>query len=254
MAAVSYDSVEILSHFASRAKIGYPLLSDGNSQVIRAFGILNENFPAESPWFGVPFPGYYVIDELGIVQAKYFEEDHRDRYTSASILVREFGEDASDPGEVRTPHLKLRWWSSNPVVRAGQRLTLVLELQLAEGMHAYAPEVEGYIPIRWDIPSADGWLAHPVSYPEATPRYLPAIQETVPVYAGKIRLMRDLSLGMVQELGQEEGGIGLEGAFRYQACDEKVCYPPRTVPLKWTFRLEGLDRVRSPEGMRHPDP
>ncbi len=83
-----------------------------------------------------------------------------------------------------------------------------------------------------------------VSYPEATPRYLPAIQETVPVYAGKIRLMRDLSLGMVQELGQEEGGIGLEGAFRYQACDEKVCYPPRTVPLKWTFRLEGLESRR----------
>ena len=41
VAAISYDSVEILSNFAERRGITFPLLSDEESSVIADFGILN---------------------------------------------------------------------------------------------------------------------------------------------------------------------------------------------------------------------
>jgi hypothetical protein len=34
--------------------------------------------------------------------------------------------------------------------------------------------------------------------------------------------------------------------LRYQACDDKVCYPPDTVPVHWTLQVEGHDRERAP--------
>jgi peroxiredoxin len=43
IAAVSYDSPEILQGFAEKHGIGYPLLSDQDSAVIRRFGIFNMN-------------------------------------------------------------------------------------------------------------------------------------------------------------------------------------------------------------------
>ena len=44
----------------------------------------------------------------------------------------------------------------------------------------------------------------------------------------------------------EKRELMLHGTLRYQACDDRVCYIPATVPLQWTFRFEPLDRVRAP--------
>ena len=41
IAAISYDSEEVLADFANRRGITFPLLSDDDSSVIRAFGIYN---------------------------------------------------------------------------------------------------------------------------------------------------------------------------------------------------------------------
>jgi hypothetical protein len=38
----------------------------------------------------------------------------------------------------------------------------------------------------------------------------------------------------------------VEGTLRYQACDDRVCYVPQELPVKWTFQLEGHDRERAP--------
>lgn len=236
-----------MKNFAKRKGIEYPLLSDPESKVIRAFGILNDNFkPGQLP-YGAPFPGMYIIDENGIVRAKYFEEDHIERYTAASILVRHFGAPGAEKAEFETRFLKLTSSASDAEVRPGNRITLALDLDLKPGMHVYAPGVQGgYIPIDWTIAESHGWLALPVAYPQSRMLNLPVIQETVPVYQGRVRLTRDLILG--QPL--PPGDLTVEGVFRYQACDEKECYPPQTVPLKWKFRVERLDSQRAPEELQ----
>lgn len=254
VAAISYDKPELLRYFAERVGIRYPLLGDPQSRVIRAFGILNEEVPRDHEVFGIPHPGTYVIDQEGIVRAKYFEEDYKERYTPATVLDRYFGGDGPAGDSVETWHLKLTYSASQREARVGNRLLLVLEVELKPGMHVYAPEVTGgYIPIDWTIEESSGWQAHPVSYPPSREVHLPAIKETVPVYEGKIRLERDLTIGVgkgVEAVLGPNKELRVKGSFRYQACDERICYRPETIPLEWVFRLTAHDRQRAPEELR----
>lgn len=230
------------------------MLSDPESKTIRAFDILNDNFPKDHQWYGVPYPGTYIIDEHGIVKAKYFEDDHRERYTAASILVHQFGQGAVAKTMVEAPHIQLTYGASDAALSPGGTSTLILDIDLRPGMHVYAPGVEGgYIPIDWRMPESKGWIALPVSYPESRKLNLAAIHETVPVYQDHLRLIRDLTIGQPPELAPFLGpdkNLAVEGTFRYQACDEKECYPPQSIPLKWAFHIDKLDSQRAPVEMQ----
>ena len=90
VAAISYDSIGVLKSFADRQHIAYPLLSDADSKIIRAFYILNETAKPGTLTYGIPYPGVYIVDLQGKVVSKYFEDDYNDRhldrrYSDASI-------------------------------------------------------------------------------------------------------------------------------------------------------------------------
>lgn len=246
VAALMYDPVETIRAFAQRKGITYPLLSDPESEVIRAFGILNTNIPEGSKAYGIPFPGTYIIDENGVVRAKFFEEDHRERYTASSILVRYFRDDAGRAVKTtETKHLKLTASASDAVVHPGSRVTLVLKVELKPKMHVYAPGVAGgYIPIAWKMPRSGAWVALAAEYPESRTLHLEAIDETLPVFEGEFAVTRDVVFGQRTELAPvvRDGRITVKGSFRYQACDDKMCYPPQTLPLEWSFAVEDLEK------------
>ena len=250
VAALSYDSPEILKNFSARAKITYPLLSDPESKVIRAFGILNETVPRNNAFHGIPHPGTFMIDPRGKVVSKYFEDDYTQRDTASAILVREFGAAAGAAHTtVENKQLTLSSSASAKVVRSGQHIVLTLDIELKPKMHVYAPGVEGgYRPIDWVVQDAAA-----VSYPKAEILFLDAIKEKVPVYFGKLRLIREITIGKDAALKPRlspTGEFTVEGELKYQACDDRVCYIPSTIPLKWTFLLESHDRQRAPEEMR----
>lgn len=82
---------------------------------------------------------------------------------------------------------------------------------------------------------------------------LPAIGETVPVYEGRFRMTRDITFGQggaVRPFLQPDGTLRVEDSIYYQACDDRVCYLPQTVPVHWIFRYAEHDRERSPEPLR----
>jgi len=250
---ITYDKKEALAHFAQRRNIRYPLLSDLGSKVIRAFGILNVNVPPDDVYYGVPFPGTYVIDENGTVKSKYFEEDYRERTTGGSILVRDLRFDGSTTTqEIQTKHLTLRSGASNQEVYGGSRLTLVLDIQMSPRMHVYAPEVKGYIPIKLEINKSPTFVSVSSTYPQSAILRLDAIDETVPVYSGTFRLTNDIVVAQAREL--VAAGIGekliVEGTLSYQACDDKMCYRPEKVPLQWIFTILPHDRERVPPPYR----
>ena len=180
--------MEVIRHFAERVGITYPLLADTDSKIIRAFDILNTNIPEDHEWYGVPFPGIYVVDANGIIKAKYFEQDHRERYTADSILTREFGVAGGRRVEVQTDHLRLTAYSSDDAARSGNRITLVLDVELPERMHIYAPGVEGYTASEFNIAEDPLLITHETEFPEAEILHLPAIDERVPVFHHKVRI------------------------------------------------------------------
>jgi hypothetical protein len=73
------------------------------------------------------------------------------------------------------------------------------------------------------------------------------------VYDGTFRVERDVTIAQANELASmlsDGKTLTVEGRFRYQACDDKVCYTPQNVPLKWTFTVQQNDRERVPAEMR----
>lgn len=276
VAAISYDSVEVLKDFATRRGITFPLLSDKDSQVIRAFGILNENAPRDSFVYGVPNPGTYVLNGAGVVTAKYFEDDYTERVTASDILARQFGANPSaGPGVQETRHLRLAAASSANAARGGQKIALVLNIELKPGMHVYAPGVRGYKPVAWEMLTAPvkpegeaqtageadrpeqvrlpGRLFTEVAWPAPRMLHLKAIGETVPVYEKKLRLVREVTIPsdkLLREVTSPSGVLTLEGVFRYQACDAKTCYNPVSLPLVFAIQILKHDTERVPVELR----
>ena len=255
LAAISYDSVAILHDFATRRKIHFPLLSDASSKTIRAVGLLNESVDKNSPFFGVPYPGTFILDRNGLIKAKYFEEDFRERYTAADILAHQFGaEPAAGAYPVVGKQLTATVSASNFIVRGGQRVALALDIDLKPNMHVYAPGVEHYIPIKWTMKESPAFIANEITMPPSKMLHLPVIDETVPAYTGHFRILRDITIAAepkVKPLASTSGEFTVEGTLRYQACDDRICYIPQDLPLKWTFQLEGHDRERSPADIQH---
>jgi len=195
-----------------------------------------------------------VVNAQGVITAKYFEDDFRERYTSADILARQFGVRLqAGRSEVEGKQLKLQAAASNLVVAAGQRVSLTLDIEMKPNVHVYAPGVEGYIPIDWKMKESEAAAAHEVSYPASEKLHLAAIDETVPVYRDHFRLERDITIGQdakVRPLLDGSGKFMVEGTLRYQACDDRICYIPQELVVKWVFQYAEFDRERVPTELR----
>jgi hypothetical protein len=248
LAAVSYDSVDVLKSFAARKQITFPMLSDPGSKIIRSYGILNESVEKTNQFFGVPYPGTYVLDAKGVVVAKYFEDDYKERETAASILVRQFGLTPAGPHAVQqAKQMSLSTSASTQTIATGEHVALVIDIELKPKMHVYAPGVEHYIAIDWQMEPADAVKADAVTWPKPEILHLDAINETVPVYKDKIHVVREVVFAPDAKLKaalNDKGEITVKGILRYQACDDRMCYVPATVPLQWTFTYQALDRQR----------
>jgi hypothetical protein len=253
LAAISYDSTAVLKAFADRQHIGFELLSDPDSQVIRTYHILNESVDKTTMAFGIPYPGTYVLNERGVVMAKYFEDDYKVRDTAASILLRQFGLAPAAHETVAAKHLELSVSGGDIPARPGHRISVAVEVQLPERMHVYAPQVSGYIPISLKLESSPAFQADPVVFPPSRMMRLEAIHETVPVYEGRFRLLETITLAGAQQIEpllDVNRNLTIPGELRYQACDDHECFVPESVRVKWTVHVLPFDRTRVPEPLQ----
>jgi AhpC/TSA family/Thiol:disulfide interchange protein DsbD, N-terminal len=255
VAAISYDSIAILKAFAERRGIGFPLLSDPGSAVIRSFGLLNPEYPEGNLAHGVPYPGSFLTDAKGVIRAKYFEKTYAERRTAGSILALAGAPGAGARSELLSDHFRLTSGASNAIVSAGQRVTLILAFELDDGMHAYAPGVEGYRPLLVRLDPSPLFEVHETVYPPSRPFHFAPLDETVPVFEGSFRVVQDVTIAGTRELAdalrRPNPGVTITGSLQYQVCSQSVCYPPARLPLRWTLKLAPLDRVRAPERIRH---
>jgi hypothetical protein len=203
-------------------------------------------------------PGWFVLDAKGKIVAKYFEDDESQCYTSAAILLHQFGWIPPGPKkEVEGKQLTATIGASNSAVAPGQRVALTLDIDLQPNMHVYAPGVEGYIPIDWKMEDSATAQVHAPAFPHAEKLYLKAIDETVPAYRDHFRLVRDITIPLENKLTPAVDGSGrftVDGSLRYQACDDRVCYIPQTLRLQWTFEIQPLDQQRIPPELQRKAP
>jgi peroxiredoxin len=87
LVGISYDSVDTLRTLSQAGwrgtKVRFPLLSDPESEIIKAFGVLNRQlyrrFAKGHRFHGVPHPHMFLVDPEGRIVAKFAEKGFLDR-------------------------------------------------------------------------------------------------------------------------------------------------------------------------------
>lgn len=249
LVAISYDPVPVLADFAHRRGITFPLLSDEGSRVIRAYGILNTTVPESSvEQYGIPFPGTFIVDREGLVTSRFFEAAYQERNTVESIMAR-LGRASTAPAtKISGSHLDATTYVTDRVVAPGTRFSIVLDVKPAPHVHVYAPGAVGYKPIALTIEEQPGVQIRAPHYPHAEDFFFKPLNEHVPVYQKRFRIVQDLAIDASPAGTRSLTGVGrltLKGTLTYQACDDKVCFNPQSVPMEWRVDLKPLDRERS---------
>jgi peroxiredoxin len=270
---ISYDSREVLEAFSRQNGITFPLLSDKGSEAINRYGILNtvveeglgpnREDPAVKadiskyisaagtvPTFlgpmmkGVPFPGTFIVDRQGRVTSRFFEDFYVERSTVAGILKRLDGRDQPVAGtRVSTEHLEVSTYPSDAAIAPGNRFALALDIQPKRGMHLYAPGASGYRVISLSMAEQPFIRVLPLKYPTSEMYVFKPLNERVPVYQKPFTLLQEIVLEgqpSAQAALKGKDSLTLGGTLEYQACDDKVCFNPASIPLSWTVSLRPL--------------
>jgi hypothetical protein len=125
--------------------------------------------------------------------------------------------------------------AGEPVLRPGASSDARLEVTVKEGFHVQSnPAAEPYlVPVTLDLGADDRLkLGKPV-YPPGKAFRLPGADDDLLVYDGtfELRVPIDVSAGAAP------GVVRIEGTLRYQACDDRVCLRPASIPVGLTVKI-----------------
>jgi len=88
IAALSYDSLEILQAFTVKRHIAYTFLSDPKSEVIDLYKLRDPQYPPGNRAYGVPRPIIFILDRDAVIKAKLYEESYKVRPPVAVVISK----------------------------------------------------------------------------------------------------------------------------------------------------------------------
>jgi hypothetical protein len=134
---------------------------------------------------------------------------------------------------IETAHLSMTTSASAASVARGGKVTLFADVTPKPTMHVYSPGQQGYIAIVLTLDADPAVAAGKARYPAGEKYVMPALNETMLVYAKPFRIAQDVTIKAAA--GETKT---IKGTLRYQACDDKICYLPKTVPVEWTVTVK----------------
>ena len=123
--------------------------------------------------------------------------------------------------------------AEKPSVAAGDTIRLALDVKVPPGLHLQAdrPRDKTVIPSRLALKTPTGLTFVDVTFPPTTTFRLIGFDEPLDVFEGSFAVGATVAV----EKTHKPGPVALPGTFRYQACDDTMCFNPVTVETSWTF-------------------
>ena len=255
---LSYDDREALAEFARVRRIGFPLLSDPSSAVIWRFGLLNTLLAlSDVPFYGVAYPGTFLLDEAGLVAAKFFQRHMSIRVSAETVLDTATGRIALGEEEPRavgggdgvrvTAFLR----GGRGVVKMGALRRLVVHLELEQGLSLCAPPAPaGVQALEIEVTGPPGLHVEAPVLPPATPRPVPGRDGQLSSWSGSVDLVVPVwassDLICIMTAPKRESAK-LELTLRYQLCDAGGLRPPRSERLTLEVPIGAHDVPNLPE-------
>jgi len=130
-------------------------------------------------------------------------------------------------------------------VHPGTETRIAIEIALSEGWHVNSntPLEEFLIPTELSLGEAPGVTVERVVYPEHEVLRLGSLPNPVALYEERF------TLGAVATIAQDAapGTVTLTGALRYQACNDKICAPPKTIDIEVPIDIAPADAALTPQ-------
>lgn len=132
-------------------------------------------------------------------------------------------------------HLKV----GQPTKAAGKRNAAVqvrIPVMVDPGFHVNSntPAEEYLIPLKLVWNPGGGLVGGDVTYPKASMEKYGFDEKPLSVFTGNFELVANF-----QVAPDAPGGPGMKvGKLRYQACDNKACYPPKTIEVSVPYQVQ----------------
>jgi DsbC/DsbD-like thiol-disulfide interchange protein len=123
--------------------------------------------------------------------------------------------------------------------------TLVLDSTPQPGVHVYAPGNPSYIPVSVHVEPIAGVRPGTARFPKGEPLVFGELKEIVEVYSRPFTIRQPL----VATAGARQPAT-VTGYVRYQACDDRVCFPPANAPFTATLETPSNAPTSSGTGQK----
>ena len=149
---------------------------------------------------------------------------------------------------IETTHLDIAAYVSDEVVAPGSLFSVVFDITPAKGIHVYAPGAKDYRVINLTLSPDPRLAVRPMEYPAAEVYFFRPLNERVPVFQRAFRLTQRMAVSASPETRKALIGVEnltIQGALDYQACDDRLCFTPQSIPVTFTVKLRPLDTQRA---------
>jgi len=154
---------------------------------------------------------------------------------SSSVVLAQSVPALQFRGEPLSKHAAIATPPATADATAGGKVSLVVEMTPNPGIHVYAPGAKDYLPVKLTLKPQPDIRIGKLTYPKSEMVHFAALNETVPVYQKPFKLLQDVALGKAAKPGST---LAVSGTLEFQACDDKVCFVPESVPVSWTVAIK----------------
>jgi len=151
----------------------------------------------------------------------------------SSTLAAQQSPNLSFRGQQRPKHAQVTASPADLGVAAGTKATLFVDVTPNPNIHVYAPGTKDFIPITVKFDPQAAIKLGKLTYPKS--ETMTFADEKVPVFQKPFRLTQEVMLQGDVKAGTS---VPVKATVDFQACDDKVCYPPESAAVSWTLTVK----------------
>ena len=136
-------------------------------------------------------------------------------------------------GQQRPAHASVTTGPANLGVKPGAKAVLFVDVMPNPNIHVYAPGAKDFIPITLKFEAQSNVKVGKLTYPKS--ETMTFADEKVPVFQKPFRLTQEVAVSGSVKPGTS---LPIKATVDFQACDDKVCYPPESTAVMWTVTVQ----------------
>jgi DsbC/DsbD-like thiol-disulfide interchange protein len=136
-------------------------------------------------------------------------------------------------GQQRPKHAQVAASPAEVAAKAGTKAMLFVDVTPNPNIHVYAPGTRDFIPITVKFDPLTSIKLGKLTYPKS--ETMTFADEKVPVFQKPFRLTQEVTL---QDDLKGGTSLPIKATVDFQACDDKVCYPPESAQVSWTLTVK----------------